>query len=103
MFLVYRLPYSGVEYKVPIKMWIRTHASYDIYVFGYLTYYHIRDEKINRRARKTFSQALVTGSKTTNYSIFKEDFDQQNVMFDKASMLKAPSHANSSSPIPVEK
>lgn len=53
-FIVNRLPRSGVEYKTLMEVWLGSHASYDnVHIFGCLTYYNVRDEKIDLRAYKT--------------------------------------------------
>ena len=105
-FLVNRLPCSGVEYKTPMEVWTGTHASYDdIQIFGYQAYFHVRNEKIDPRARKAIFLGFCDEVKCYKQWCLqdKKTMISRDVTFDKASMLKAPLPANGGSRIPVEK
>ena len=52
--LINRLPSVVIEGKMPIEMWIgRLATDYDsLYVFGLIAYYHVKESKLDPRAKK---------------------------------------------------
>ena len=53
-YLVNRLPSSAIGEKTPLEAWSeKTAADYDLlWVFGCPTYYHVKDDKLDPRAKK---------------------------------------------------
>jgi len=53
-YLVNRLPSSVIGDKTPLKVWSEKAAQdYDLLrVFGYPTYYHVKEDKLDPRAKK---------------------------------------------------
>ena len=56
-YLVNRLPSSAIEDKTPLEVWSgKATQDYDsLRVFGCLAYYHIKEDKLDQRARKDCS------------------------------------------------
>ena len=91
------LPSSGVDYKTPIEVWIGSHASYDsLHIFGCLPYYHIREYKIDPRARKVIFIDSRSGVK--GYKLWclqdRKMIVSRDVTFDEASLFKVPTGEN---------
>ena len=53
-YLVNRLPSSAIGGETPLEVWSgKTAADYDLLrVFGYPAYYHVKDDKLDPRAKK---------------------------------------------------
>ena len=53
-YLINRLPSSAIEDKTPLEAWSEKVAqNYDsLWVFGCLAYYHVKEDKLDLRAKK---------------------------------------------------
>ena len=56
-YLVNRLPSSAIGGKTPLEVWSRkTAPDYDsLRVFGCPAYYHVKEDKLDSRAKKVFA------------------------------------------------
>ncbi|KAH9793888.1 hypothetical protein KPL71_004697 [Citrus sinensis] len=93
--LVNRLPSAAIKGKTPMEMWSRKHAQdYDsLRVFGCPAYYHVKDGKLDPRARKSIFVGFKGGVK--GFKLWdledKKFVCSRYVIFDEASMIKASS------------
>ncbi|KAH9782773.1 retrovirus-related pol polyprotein from transposon TNT 1-94-like protein [Citrus sinensis] len=93
--LVNRLPSAAIGGKTPMEMWSRKHAQdYDsLRVFGCPAYYHVKDGKLDPRARKSIFVGFKGGVK--GFKLWdledKKFVCSRDVTFDEASMIKASS------------
>ena len=93
--LINRLPSAIIRGKTPMEMWSGKRAQdyNSIHVFRCLPYYHVKNDKLDPRARK----AIFVGFKgaVKGYKLWdlkdKKFVYNRDVTFDKASMLKASS------------
>ncbi|KAH9670812.1 Integrase catalytic domain-containing protein [Citrus sinensis] len=93
--LVNRLPSAAIGGKTPMEMWSGKHAqNYDsLRIFECPVYYHVKDGKLDPRARK----AIFVGFKDRVKGFKLWDLEDKkfvcsrNVTFDEASMMKASS------------
>ena len=93
--LVNRLPSAAIGGKTPMEMWFGKHAQdYDsLRIFGCPAYYHVKDGKLDPRARKAIFMGFkdgVKGFKLCNLED-KKFVCSRDVTFDEASMIKASS------------
>ena len=57
-YIVNRSPHSYLDGDTPYKVWSGEHANYErLRVFGCTAYYHVKDNKLDERAKK----AIVLG------------------------------------------
>lgn len=101
-FVVNRFLCSGVEYKTPMDIWSGSNASYDgIHIFSCLAYYHIRDEKLDLRARQALFFDKSVGVKRFKLWCLQDKniLISNDVIFNKAYMLKTPPVKKVSSPV----
>lgn len=90
-FLINRLPSAALGGKTPIEVWYGKPAyDYDsIHVFGCPAYYHVRDSKLDPRARKAFFMGTKKGVK--GYKLWdpvdKKMIMSRDVTFDEDSMM----------------
>ncbi|KAH9665312.1 hypothetical protein KPL70_020298 [Citrus sinensis] len=93
--LVNRLPSAAIGGKTPMEMWSGKHAQdYDsLRVFGCPAYYHVKDGKLDPRARKSIFVGFKSGVK--GFKLWdledKKFVCSRDVTFDEASMIKASS------------
>ncbi|KAH9797006.1 hypothetical protein KPL71_005721 [Citrus sinensis] len=91
--LVNRLPSAAIGGKTPMEMWSEKHAQdYDsLRVFGCPAYYHVKDGKLDPRARKAIFVGFKGGVK--GFKLWdledKKFVCSKDVTFDEASMMKA--------------
>ncbi|KAH9662850.1 hypothetical protein KPL70_019489 [Citrus sinensis] len=93
--LVNRLPSAAIGSKTPMEMWSGKHAQdYDsLRVFGCPAYYHVKDGKLDLRARKSIFVGFKGGVKCFKlWDLEDKKFVcSRDVTFDEASMIKASS------------
>ncbi|KAH9671777.1 retrovirus-related pol polyprotein from transposon TNT 1-94-like protein [Citrus sinensis] len=93
--LVNRLPSAAIEGKTPMEMWSEKYAQdYDsLRVFGCPAYYHVKDGKLDPRAKKAIFVGFKGGVK--GFKLWdledKKFVCSRDVTFDEASMMKASS------------
>ncbi|KAH9733926.1 retrovirus-related pol polyprotein from transposon TNT 1-94-like protein [Citrus sinensis] len=93
--LVNRLPSAVIGGKTPMEMWSGKHAQdYDsLRIFRCPAYYHVKDGKLNSRARKAIFVGFKGGVK--GFKLWdledKKFVCSRDVTFDEASMMKASS------------
>ncbi|KAH9667138.1 Receptor-like protein 14 [Citrus sinensis] len=90
---VNRLPYAAIGGKTPMEMWSGKHAQdYDsLRIFGCPAYYHVKDGKLDPRARKVIFvgfKGRVKGFKLWDLED-KKFVCSRDVTFDEVSMMKA--------------
>ncbi|KAH9666242.1 Integrase catalytic domain-containing protein [Citrus sinensis] len=93
--LVNRLPSAAIGGKTPMKMWSGKHAQdYDsLRIFGCPAYYHVKNGKLDPRARKAIFMGFKGGVKGFKFWDLedKKFVCSRDVTFDEASMIKASS------------
>ena len=83
---------AAIEGKTPMKMWTNKPATnYDsINVFGSTIYYHVKESKLNPRAKKTLFMGITGGVK--GYRLWcpltKKIIFDKDVTFDESAILK---------------
>ncbi|KAH9660217.1 hypothetical protein KPL70_024138 [Citrus sinensis] len=93
--LVNRLPSAAIGGKTPMEMWSGKHAQdyNSLRVFGCPAYYHVKDGKLDTRARKFIFVGFKGGVK--GFKLWdledKKFVCSRDVTFDEASMIKASS------------
>ncbi|KAH9727063.1 retrovirus-related pol polyprotein from transposon TNT 1-94-like protein [Citrus sinensis] len=91
--LVNRLPSAAIGGKTPMEIWSGKHAQdYDsLRIFGCPAYYHVKDGKLDSRARKAIFMRFKGGVK--GFKLWdledKKFVCSRDVTFDEASMIKA--------------
>jgi len=102
-YLVNRLSSSAIGDKTSLKAWSgKVAKDYDLLrVFGCLAYYHVKEDKLDPRAKKCVLVGIKKGIK--GYKIWdpkdKKFILSRNVTFDEASMVKL----TNSKPVESEK
>ncbi|GJR03668.1 retrovirus-related pol polyprotein from transposon TNT 1-94 [Tanacetum coccineum] len=90
--LVNRLPSTAIDGKTPFEKWYGKPATdYDsLHVFGSAAYYHVKESKLDPRAKKALFMGITSGIKgyrlwcpETKKTIFSRD-----VTFNESAMLK---------------
>ncbi|KAG8484503.1 hypothetical protein CXB51_023752 [Gossypium anomalum] len=90
--LINRLPSAAINEKTPIEIWTGKSATdYDsLHVFGSTAYYHVKESKLDPRAKKALFLGITDGVKgyrlwcpDTRNIVFSKD-----VTFDESTMLK---------------
>ncbi|KAH9716239.1 Integrase catalytic domain-containing protein [Citrus sinensis] len=93
--LINRLPFTAIRGKTHIEMLSEKHAQdYDsLRIFGCPAYYHVKDGKLDPRARKTIFVGFKGGVK--GFKLWdledKKFVCSRDVTFDEASLMKASS------------
>ncbi|KAH9770422.1 hypothetical protein KPL71_012370 [Citrus sinensis] len=91
--LVNRLPSIAIGGKTPIEMWSGKHAQdyYSLRIFGCPAYYHVKDGKLDSRARKAIFVGFKGGVKCFKLWDLedKKFMCSRDVTFDEALMIKA--------------
>ncbi|KAH9789922.1 hypothetical protein KPL71_003219 [Citrus sinensis] len=93
--LINRLPSAAIRGKTPMEMWFGKHAQdyNSLRIFGCPAYYHVKDGKLDPRARKIIFVGFKGGVKGFKFWDLedKKFVCIRDVTFDKASMMKASS------------
>ncbi|KAG8484084.1 hypothetical protein CXB51_023049 [Gossypium anomalum] len=90
--LINRLPSAAINGKTPIEMWTGKPATdYDsLHVFGSTAYYHVKESKLNPRAKKALFVGITDGVK--GYCLWCPDtmkiIFSKDVTFDESTMMK---------------
>ena len=63
--LINRLPSTGINDRIPLEVWSRQPVSdYDsLHVFGSTAYYHLKESKLDPRAKKAIFLGFSLGIK----------------------------------------
>ena len=63
--LINRLPSTAIEGRTPMEIWTSTHATdYNtLHVFGSTAYYHVKESKLDPRAKKALFMGITGGVK----------------------------------------
>ena len=90
--LINRLPSSALNGKKPLELWFGKPANdYDtLRVFSSTAYYHVKESKLDPRAKKALFMGVTQGVK--GYRLWclssKKIISSRDVTFDESSMLK---------------
>ena len=90
--LVNRLPSTALDGKTPLEKWSGKPATdYDsLHVFGSTAYYHVKESKLDPRAKKALFMGITSGVK--GYRLWcletKKIIHSRDVTFDESTMLK---------------
>ncbi|KAG8495920.1 hypothetical protein CXB51_007502 [Gossypium anomalum] len=90
--LINRLPSAAINEKIPMEMWIgKSTTDYDsLHVFGSTAYYHVKESKLDPRAKKALFLGITDGVK--RYRLWCPDTRKiifsRNVTFDESTILK---------------
>ena len=89
--LINRLPSTAIGGKTPLEKWFGKPATdYDsLHVFGSTVYYHVKESKLDPRAKKALFMGITTGVK--GYRLWcpetRKIFFSRDVTFDESTML----------------
>ena len=69
--LINRLPSTAIGRKTPFeKLYGKPAKDYgSLYVFGSIAYYHVRESKLDSRAKKALFMGITSESKDTVYGV----------------------------------
>ncbi|GKD01224.1 retrovirus-related pol polyprotein from transposon TNT 1-94 [Tanacetum coccineum] len=90
--LINRLPSTAIDGKTPFEKWYGKPAlDYDsLHVFGSAAYYHVKESKLNPRAKKALFMGIT--SRIKGYRLWcpetKKTIFSRDVTFNESSMLK---------------
>ena len=90
--LINSLPSSALNRKTPLEVWFgKPINDYDtLRVFGSTTYYHVKESKLDPRAKKALFMGVTLGVK--GYRLWclssKKIISSRDVTFDESAMLK---------------
>ena len=90
--LINRLPSAALNGKTPLEVWSGKPANdYDtLRVFGSTAYYHVKESKLDPRAKKVLFKGVTSGVK--GYRLWclssKKIISSKDVTFDESAMLK---------------
>ena len=90
--LIYRLPSAALNGKTPFEVWSgKPINDYDtLHVFGSTAYYHVKESKLDPRAKKALFMGVTLGVK--GYRLWclssKKIISSRDVTFDESAMLK---------------
>ena len=90
--LINRLPSAALNSKTPLEVWSgKPINDYDtLHVFGSTAYYHVKESKLDPRAKKTLFMGVTSGVK--GYRLWdlslKKIISSRDVTFDESAMLK---------------
>ena len=90
--LINRLPSAALNGKTPLEVWSGKPVNdYDtLHVFGSTAYYHVKESKLDPRAKKALFMGVTSGVK--GYRLWclssKKIISSRDVTFDESSMLK---------------
>ena len=71
--LINRLPSAGIEGKTPMEVWSGKPAKdYDsLHVFGSTVYYHVKESKLDPRAKKSIFMGITSEVRDTVFGVLK--------------------------------
>ena len=90
--LINRLPSTALNRKTPLEVWSgKPINDYDtLHVFGSIAYYHVKESKLDQRAKKALFMGVTSGVK--GYRLWclslKKITSSRDVTFDESAMLK---------------
>ncbi|KAE8654946.1 hypothetical protein F3Y22_tig00117034pilonHSYRG00285 [Hibiscus syriacus] len=90
--LINRLPSSAIEGKIPLEVWSgKPTTDYDsLHVFGSTAYYHVKESKLDPRAKKVLFMGITHGVK--GFRIWclniKKIICSRDVTFDESTLVK---------------
>ncbi|GJR88937.1 retrovirus-related pol polyprotein from transposon TNT 1-94 [Tanacetum coccineum] len=90
--LINRLPSTAIDGKTPFEKWYGKLATdYDsLHVFGSAAYYHVKESKLDPRAKKALFMGIISGIK--GYRLWcpeiKKTVFSRDVTFNESAMLK---------------
>ena len=90
--LINRLPSAALNGKTPLEVWSgKPINDYDtLHVFGSTAYYHVKESKLDPRAKKALFMGVTLGVK--GYRLWclssKKIISSRDVTFDESAMLK---------------
>ena len=90
--LINRLPSAALNAKTPLEVWSgKPINDYDtLHVFGSTAYYHVKESKLDPRAKKALFMGVTSGVK--GYRLWclssKKIISSRDVTFDESAMLK---------------
>ena len=90
--LINRLPSAALNGKTPLEVWSgKPINDYDtLHVFGSTAYYHVKESKLDPRAKKALFMGVTSGVK--GYQLWclssKKIISSRDVIFDESAMLK---------------
>ena len=90
--LINRLPSAALNGKTPLEVWSgKPINDYDtLHVFGSTAYYHVKESKLDPRAKKALFMGVTSGVK--GYRLWclslKKIISSRDVTFDESAMLK---------------
>ena len=90
--LINRLPSAALNGKTPLEVWFGKPVNdYDtLHVFGSTAYYHVKESKLDPRAKKALFMGVTSGVK--GYRLWclslKKIISSRDVTFDESAMLK---------------
>ncbi|KAG8367767.1 hypothetical protein BUALT_Bualt16G0107000 [Buddleja alternifolia] len=90
--LVNRLPSTAIDGKTPLEKWFgKPAADYDsLHVFGSAAYYHVKESKLDPRAKKVVFMGITSGIK--GYRLWcpetKKIIFSRDVTFDESTVLE---------------
>ena len=92
-YIVNRSPHSTLDGDTPFKVWSGEHADYGrLRVFGCIAYYHVKDNKLDNRAKKAIFLGYARGVK--GYRLWSLEDSKfvisRDVTFDENSMVGLP-------------
>lgn len=92
--LVNRLPSVALEGKTPLEVWLgKPPSDYDsLHIFGCPAYYHVRESKLDPRAKKALFLGFMEGVK--GYKLWcldsKKAIISRDMTFNESEMVKPP-------------
>ena len=90
--LINRLPSAALNGKTPLEVWSgKPINDYDtLHVFGSTAYYHVKESKLDPRAKKALFMGVTLGVKGYRlWCLFsKKIISSRDVTFDESAMLK---------------
>ncbi|KAH9771353.1 Integrase catalytic domain-containing protein [Citrus sinensis] len=90
--LINRLPSTAIEGRTPMEMWTGKPATdyNSLHVFGSTAYYHVKESKLDPRAKKALFMGIIGGVKGYHLwcPITKKIIFSRDVTFDESAMLK---------------
>lgn len=93
-YLVNRSPSTSIDLKTPYELWSGSPADYSVLrVFGCTAYYHVKESKLDPRARKAVFLGFERGVKGYRLwcTVTKGIKISRDVTFDESSMMKKAS------------
>ena len=90
--LINHLPSAAIEGRTPMEMWTGKPATdyNSLHVFGSTAYYHVKESKLDPRAKKALFMGITGGVKGYRLwcPVTKKIIFSRDVTFDESAMLK---------------